>query len=247
MKAFLEFTWLETKLYFRVFYSPFFSIAFPIMLLLLFGTVYGNAPDEFFGGFGAAEVSTASFLGLVVVVNGLMNFPTVLGNYRERKILKRLRVTPASPGLLLSAQVIVNVFMTFVGIALLVTVGMAGFGATLYGNPWNVVVAVLLTMASIFSMGLLIAALAPSEKAANIIANLLYFPMVFLSGTTIPSQLFPEGLRRFTRVLPLTHAVDLIKGVWLGSPLSAFPTEIAVLGGTAIVFTIIGAATFRWE
>ena len=222
MNRFLQFTWLETKLYFRAFYSPFFAIAFPIMLLLLFGSIFGNTPDEFFGGFGAADFTTATAIGIVIVVNGIMSLPISLASYRSRKILKRFRATPASPGLLLSAQVVVNFVMTIAG-------------------------AVVLTVLSIFSIGLVIASLAPSEKAANIIGNLVYFPMLFLSGSTLPAQMFPEGLRKVTQFFPLTHGVTLIKGVWLGGSFVDFPTELIVLASTAVVFTAIAGLTFRWE
>ena len=247
MKRFLQFTWLETKLYFRNFYSPFFAIAFPIMLLLLFGSIYGNTPDEFFGGYGAADFTTATAIGIVIVVNGIMSLPMSLASYRSRKILKRFRATPASPVLLLSAQVVVNFVMTAVGAALLVLIGVLVLGANRYGELLPFAAAVALAVLSIFSMGLVVASLAPSEKAANIIGNLLYFPMLFLSGATLPAQLFPEGLRKFSQIFPLTHGVTLIKGVWLGGNLSDHPTELIVLVSTTVVFTVIAALTFRWE
>jgi ABC-2 type transport system permease protein len=247
MKRFLLFTWLESKLYVRSFFPPFFAILFPIMLLLLFGSIYGNTPDEFFGGFGAADVTTATAIGIVIVVNGMMGLPMSLASYRSRKILKRFRATPASPLLLLSAQVVVFLLMTAVGTALLVASGALFLGAHGHGDPWAFIGAIALTMVSIMSMGLVVASLAPSEKAANVIGNLLYFPMVFLSGATLPSQLFPEGLRKFTQILPLTHGVELIKGTWLGGSFSDYPTAIIVLSATAVGFSIVAALTFRWE
>jgi ABC-2 type transport system permease protein len=247
MRRFLQFTWLETKLYFRVFYSPFFAIAFPIMILLLFGSIFGNTPDEFFGGYGAADLTTATAIGIVIVVNGIMSLPMSLAVYRSRKILKRFRATPASPLLLMSAQFVVNFVMTLVGAALLVVVGKLAFGARHYGGLLPFAGAVVLTILSIFSLGLVIASLAPSEKAANIIGNLVYFPMVFLSGATLPAQMFPEGLRKVTQIFPLTHGVTIIKGVWLGGNLSDFPTELIILAATTIVFTVIAVLTFRWE
>lgn len=98
-----------------------------------------------------------------------------------------------------------------------------------------------------FAMGILVASLSPTEKASNIIANLLYFPMIFLSGATLPNQIFPPVLQRITRFLPLTHGVELLKGAWTGKPLSQFGTEIVVLAATAVGFTLLGVITFRWE
>ena len=247
MRHLIQFTWLETKLYFRNFFSPFFALAFPVMILLLFGTIWGNSPSQFYGGFGGADVTTATTAGIVIVVNAMMFMPITLASYRNRKILKRLRATPVSPAVLLTAQLVVSLAMTAVGIGLLIVVGSAVFGVRAHGNIWEFVAAAGLTMASISAMGLVVAALAPSERAAEVIGNLLYFPMMFLSGASLPAQLFPDGLRAFTKVLPLTHGVDLIKGVWLGGSFSDFPAAIVVLAATAVGFTLIAAVTFRWE
>ena len=201
MRRLLQFTWLETKLYFRVFYSPFFAIAFPIMLLLLFGSIYGNTPDEFFGGYGAADFTTATAIGITIVVNGIMSLPGSLALYRSRKILKRFRATPASPLLLMSAQVVVNFVMTLFGAALLVLVGMLAFGAKHYGGLLPFFGAVSLTILSIFSLGLVIASIAPSEKAANIIGNLVFSYITKCAGkssgnhTFTPIQKFSQYIR----------------------------------------------------
>ena len=247
MKRFVLFTWLETKLYFRQFFSPFFAIAFPVMLLLLFGSIWGNAPSEFYGGFGGADVTTATTIGIVIVVNGIMSLPLTLAHYRSRKILKRLRATPTSPATLLAAQVVVNVAMTIVGTVILILVGVMVFGVHVVAGFWSFAGAVGLTMLSIYSMGLVIAAVAPSERASEVIGNLIYFPMMFLSGASLPIQLFPEGLRRFTQIFPLTHGVTLIKGIWLGGSFADYGTAVIVLGATTIGFSIIAALSFRWE
>lgn len=247
MNRVLQFTWIETKLYLRQFYSPFFALAFPVMLLLLFGTIWGNVPSEFYGGFGAVDVSVANFTGIVLAVNGLMSFPLSLTEYRERKVLKRLQATPASPALLLVSQFLVNIGMTIVGILALIMVGRIGYGARLPASFWPVLVAALVTLIAMFSIGMLIASLIRSSKGANILANLLYFPMIFLSGASMPIQMFPEGLKQAANVLPLTHGVRMISGVWLGGSLGDFTSELIVLGAVAVVFTTVSALLFRWE
>ena len=119
MRAFLTVSWIEAKLFLRNFYSPFFSLAFPLMMLLLFGSIYGNAPDAFFGGHGAMDVSVPSYMGIALGVNGLMTLPLTLSDYRQKKILKRFRATPANPALLLLSQLFVSLVMTLAGVAAL--------------------------------------------------------------------------------------------------------------------------------
>lgn len=127
MRAFLTVTWIEGKLFLRSFYSPFFSLVFPMMLLVLFGSIYGNAPDPFFGGYGAMDVSVPSYMGIALGVNGLMSLPLTLSEYRQKKILKRMRATPANPSLLFLSQLVVNLLMTLIGVAALIVVGMAAY------------------------------------------------------------------------------------------------------------------------
>ena len=246
MKRLAVFAWIESKLYMRSFYSPFFALAFPVMLLLLFGSIWGNAQDEA-SGFSIIDLSTAAFTGIVLAVNGLMNFPLNLAVYRERKVLKRLKATPASPGLLLVAHILVNVVMTAVGVILLTAVGVLGYGAVLPADIGRLVLALAISLAAMLSIGLLIGSLIASEKGASVVANIIYFPMIFLSGATLPIQMFPDGLKTASNVLPLTHGVNMIRGVWLGGTLSDFGTEMLILGAIAVVFTAVSVVAFRWE
>lgn len=71
--------------------------------------------------------------------------------------------------------------------------------------------------------------------------------IIFLSGATIPLQVFPEGLRKGVQVLPMTHIVELLQGIWFGNPVSEYLINIVVIAGLAVVGVIVSAATFRWE
>ena len=103
---FLEAVRFEQARILRFFPTVFFSLAFPVMMLLIFGSVYGNEPSDLFGGLGTIDASVPSYMMLVVAVTGLMSFPLTLAEYRDRGVLRRLRVTPASPLTLLMAQLV---------------------------------------------------------------------------------------------------------------------------------------------
>ncbi len=75
----------------------------------------------------------------------------------------------------------------------------------------------------------------------------LFYPVLFLSGTTIPRQAFPPTLRSFSEFLPLTHVVELVRGLWFGQAWSEHLTAVAVLVGMLVMGTAISARTFRWE
>lgn len=65
-------------------------------------------------------------------------------------------------------------------------------------------------------IGLLMAILCRTIKSVNAVTSLVYFPMLFLSGATIPYELFPSGLQKVANVLPLTQGIKLMKAVSMG-------------------------------
>ena len=75
----------------------------------------------------------------------------------------------------------------------------------------------------------------------------LYYPMLFLSGAAIPKWVLPEAVRTYGQILPLTHVVNLLTGLWLGEPWSDHLKEVAVLVVMMVVGLIVSAKTFRWE
>src|SRR5215813_11651172 len=92
----------------RNFPPLFFGLAFPVMLLALFGGIYGNKPAAQFGGLGTVDVSVPAYVALVLAVAGLTSFPLGMVEYRSRGFLRRLRATPARPSTFLVAQLVVN-------------------------------------------------------------------------------------------------------------------------------------------
>ncbi len=240
-------TVIEFKLFFRNFFNVFFALAFPVGMLLLFGGIYGNKPVEYLGGHGMVDVSTPAYSCMVIAVTGLMSLPLTVAQYREKKILKRFMATPVNPADILISQVFVNFIMTILGMVALIVVGKIVFDLHFFGRILPTVFSFFLVTLCLFSLGLLIAGVSPNGKTANVIAYLVYFPMLFLSGATLPIEMMPEGIKNAARVLPLTYGVKLLTGVWLGDKLSAHTTDIIILFCIFVVCIVISAKLFKWE
>ena len=129
----------------------------------------------------------------------------------------------------------------------MLVVGRLAFGLRFAGRWYFVVLFALLSMVSIFALGFIIASLAPTVRTAETVGMAIYFPMIFLSGATIPVQVFPEGLQKGIQVLPMTHIVRLMQGMWFGAPVGTHTTNILVITGLAVVGAIVSALTFKWE
>ena len=230
----------------RFFPTVFFALAFPVMMLVLFGSIFGNEPTDFFDGLGTVDVTVPAYMGLVIAVTGLTSLPLTMAEYRDKGVLRRLLVTPANPLTLLLAQLVVNVTLTLVGLVLLVLVGAVFFDLHMAANWAAFVPLLLLVLGSTFSIGFLIAAWAPNERTATSVAMLVYFPMIFLSGATFPLEMMPEGLRTGAKVLPLTWGVDLLQSAWIEDATVNWVLGVAVLAGTAVVCSLLSVRFFRW-
>ncbi len=74
-----------------------------------------------------------------------------------------------------------------------------------------------------------------------------FFPMFFLSGAAIPREVMPETIQNYAQIFPLTHVVNLLRGLWIGNGWAEHLKEMAVLSGMLVFGLAISAKTFRWE
>ncbi|MDP3176823.1 MAG: ABC transporter permease [Spirochaetaceae bacterium] len=215
-----------------------FGVIFPVGVMLLLGFI--SSPE-------ATRLDFGGIVAFGICAAGLMGLPLTLADYRHRKVLKRLRVTPASPALLLGAQAICQCLFVAISSTAVFLIARLGFGVEIAGTPARFLLSFLLVQASIFGLGFLVGSLAPNAKVANAVTSLLYFPMIFLSGATIPFEILPRALRVASEVLPLTQGIKLLKGAVLGSPPEASLVPIVVLSVIAIASYSVSVKYFRWE
>ena len=123
MRRFAVICEIELRLFMRDFFSFFFALVFPVLMLLLFGAIYGNTPIYDGAEAGMMDVSVPAYSVMVTGVTGLMSLPLTLSGYKERKIYKRFDATPVGKKSIMSAQVFVNLVMTLMGVSLLLITG----------------------------------------------------------------------------------------------------------------------------
>jgi ABC-2 type transport system permease protein len=247
VRAIWEMTRTEFKITARNFISMFFSLLFPSLMLFMFGGIYGNTPQEIFNGYGTLDVTLPAYSVIIIAVTGIMNLPLSISTYRERKVLKRYMATPMSPSYVIFSQIVVNFVLSIAGMLILAGVGAAVYDLHFMGEFWPVAFAYILSILASFAIGFIIASTAPNMKAATAIANTVYFPMLFLTGATFPLELMPDTMRNISKAFPLTYAVELLKGVWLGGSLSDYAVQIIVLASVFVVGIIVSILLFRWE
>lgn len=247
MKSFLKFISVNLKLYLREPITAFFTLGFPIMLVLIFGAIYGNQPTPLFGGYGSMDVSMPGYTALILGAVGFMTVAINTSSYRDMGILRRFRATPLRPLIYILADVTTNLVMTLLGMIGVVLVGWLLYRVRFEGQPVSVILAVILSALAMFAIGYVIASLAPTARTAQVISMVIFYPMMFLSGAGMPLEILPPTIRRIADFLPLTYVVKLLRGLWFGGTWGDHLLEVAVLGGILVVCTALAARFFRWE
>lgn len=247
MQAFIKYTWTEIKLFLREPVGAFFTLAFPLMMLFLFGTIYGNEPTPMFNGYGSIDVSIPAYTAMIIGTTGILGLTITMSAYREKGVLRRLRATPLRPYTILAAQVVVIFVMTVLGMVLLVLAGNLVYDLRFDGNPFDIVAAFLLCSLSFFSLGFILAGVMPTARTGQVVGMVIFYPMLFLSGAGLPLELLPDNVRQFSNFLPLTHVVTLLRGLWVGESWSQHTSEVIILSTLLIIGVLISSKTFRWE
>jgi len=247
MRAFVKLTWVQIKLYWREPVALFFTIAYAPLMLLLFGSIYGNKPDPLLGNRGMVDVSVPAYAVLIIIAVGLISVPIGAATNREQGILRRYRVTPLRPLTYLLVDVFVYYLMTLLGMICLIAVGASVFHVHFAGNWFYVFLAFTLGTLATFAIGYLIAGVAKTARMAQSLGMIIAFPIMFLSGAALPLQVLPQNMQRFAKLIPQTYAVELLQALWFGESWGQQGTATAVLFGVMMVCALIAVKSFRWE
>jgi ABC-2 type transport system permease protein len=226
--------------------SVFFALAFPPLLLVILGSVPAfRQPSRDLGGARVIDLYVPIVMGLVLAFFAFSTLPTYLATYRERGILRRLATTPVRPTRLLLAQMAMSLALAVVVVVLVLGIGAAAFGTDLPRNPLGFLAAFLLATASLFAIGLVVAALAPSGRVATGIGLILFYPMNFFAGLWLPRDAMPQVLRRIGDFTPLGAGVqslqDSLAGAW------PRPLDLGMMAVIALAAGLAAARWFRWE
>lgn len=245
MKKFWKLTWIELKLQLREPLAAFFTLVFPLMLLVVFGSIFGNEPEAFLGGFGQVDLSVPGYIGMIIGTIGMLGLPITLANYREQGILRRYQATPLRPSAVLWAQVAVNVLTTALGVAILVVAGRLLYDLRPPTVTLGMVPAIAISAFSFFAVGFMMAGVMPTPRSAQAVGMALFYPMLFLSGAAMPRQIMPETVQRVAEFLPLTHVVILLEDLWFAGDWNV--VSLGVVCAMLVAGLVVTRMTFRWE
>lgn len=246
MKRFYTLLKIEGMFALRCPDSLIFGVLMPIGILFLLNFIAG---EQSVSNQGVIFLQGAlpSLITVGICATAFMGIPITFADYRDKKILKHYFVTPASPRLLLLVQAVIASLTAIFSACMITICSILFFDYHMEGNLLLFLIGYLLVLISMYGIGMIIAGISPSVKVTNVISSIVYFPMLFLSGATIPYELFPGFLQNIADVLPLTQGVKLLKNLSMGA------LDQQTLWSSLILIIIAGLSygiaikVFRWE
>lgn len=242
MKAYKALIALDLKLALRNRSVIFFNYLFP----LIFFFIFGQAMHAERGAAMTIVISMVLIIG--ILGNGLFGAGIRAVQEREANILRRYKVTPITPAPLLFASVITGWILYMPNVILIFTLAHL-----LYGMPWpqsmsSILIFITIAIVGFRAIGLILASVVNSMQESQLLVQLIYLPMLFLSGATFPLSMFPPWLLVVTQFVPATYMVTGIQGMLLrheGLAANLQPAMALLL--TAFVGLFISYKLFRWE
>ena len=243
------FTMLKTefKLSFRGMDMIIFALCMPVVVAVILGAIYGNKPAFPGAEYSFLEQSFGALSTIAVCAGGVMGLPLLISDYRNKKILKRYKVTPTSPSFLLAVWVSIYAIYSLLSLLLVFGILFLFFGCRFNGSFGNFLLTYILVMLSMFSIGLMVGGIAPDMKTASVLASVLYFPMLIFSGATLPYEVMPSALQKAADILPLTQGIKMLKAASLGFPMESVWISMAIMFVFMIICGGIAVRFFKWE
>jgi ABC-2 type transport system permease protein len=241
-------TWLEIKIFVREPMGVIGTVVLPVVIFVALARLFGGRLNSNVAGpAGAPTVDLPIMASVLIGVSAVVSLVTIIAIYREGGILKRLRATPLRPHTILGAHVIVKLLLVVVTVAATLLLGaryrLVGPDVPLA----SFTVGLLFTTTCILSIGFVIASVVPTARFAQPVGGLILYPMLGLSGVFTPVEALPPALQMVARVLPLTYAVSLLRGLWYGDGWVAHARDVAVLALVLGACFVLSARVFRWE
>lgn len=248
LRGLWKLTWIELKIFMREPLGALGTIIVPVIVFLGFGRIASpRVISPTFAASSFIRVGLPVLASLMIALSAVLSLVTIISVYREGGILKRLRATPFRPQTILTAHVLVKLFLTAVSLALMVLAGKRYYPVGVQAPMFSFTIALLISTWSILSIGFVIASIVPTARFAQPIGAIILYPMLALSGLFVPLALFPPSLQLLGRLLPLTYAVSLLQGIWNGDAWSMHVGDIAALVLVFAVCTALSSKVFRWE
>ena len=227
-----------------------FGLVFPVVLLVLFGSIFSGGGTERFGG-GRIDTHayfTGGLMAYVITLQAFAQLAIAVTTQRETGQLKRLRGTPMPAWTFMAAQILRVLVLTVFMAVLLLAIGAVAFGVSV-PSPGIVglVVYVTLGTAAMVALGLAASVLLGSADSASAATPFVAVMLSFISGVFISVSLLPSWLVSVGKVFPLYHLAEGLQRSLAGGGTGLNGDDLAVLGVWGLGALVFAVRRFHWE
>ena len=201
----------------------------------------------------ADEFDFGSFVLIGILVWGVMSNSVIgiavaLANYREKKILRRISVSPLSPAIFFAALIFAYLALCLVQTAMILGLGAMVMRVSISGNLLVIGLLIVLCNIVFLNLGFIVGAFSKTAAAASGLGNLVVLPLVMLSGIFFPTDAFPSILTDVVRFLPVAPIVEVLRGVTIHSEaVIDHPLELALIAGWLVLTSVAAIRIFKFE
>ena len=226
----------------------FFGLAFPILLLVIFATLNKDAHVDRLGGLLYTQYYVPEIVALSVMNACFANLSIVLCFRREAGELKRVRATPLPPRIFMESQIITALVASTGLVAVTMGAGRIFYDVSFPGRYAALLLTLLCGAVAFCSLGIAVAGLVPSAEVSPAVANIILFPLSFISGTF---TVVPQGsvLAKIAAVFPVRHFNEAVFAAFdpRRSGAQIAWDHLAVLVAWGAFGLVIALRYFRWE
>ncbi len=199
-------------------------------------------------GLTTFDYTFSGLLGFTIIGLGIFGPVNTFPELKKQGVLRRLHVSPIRVWQYFLANVISNSIIGLVSVAVMFAAAVIFFNFHMNGNYINLAVIVVLGIWTIFGIGLAIGGWAKNQNQAAPLANIIVFPLMFLTGVFFPTYLMPQWLQHISTYLPLTPVIDGIRMVITEhASLITIDHQIGLIALWAVIIYAIAFRVFRWE
>ena len=248
---------VEIKEFVRSREQMIFIFAFPIIFLILFGTIFG---DSVLGDTGVtfAQYFMAGMIASGILNTGFQSLAITLSIDRQDDVLKRIHATPLPATAFFAGKIVQVLVVSLIQIAILIALGVALYDVKLPSDAatwWTFTWVFLLGTAAMTALGIATSSLLRNGKAASAILTPVVLVLQFTSGVFVVFTELPQFLQTFGSIFPLKWLAQGMRSVFLPPEFAAaeaqgswqLPATAAVLTLWLIIGLVFAIRTFRWN
>ena len=248
----LALAWLQTRstnrLFWRTPVAAFFTLALPVIFLVLFSVIFGS--EDIGGGYSFSQFFAPSMAVFAAVSSTFSNLAIKTAFAREQGILKRVRGTPLPPWVYMAGNIVSGVWIAVLSVVLMFVLGWAFFGfRMIWDDIGPAVLVFVIGIATFSALGLAVCSLIKNADAAPAVANGVFLPMAFISGIFIQLDDAPRWLVILGDIFPLKHFA-----VPFGHAFNPLHTgqvlgweNLVIMGAWLVLGGIVVTRFFSWD